>query len=541
MYRSICMMIPLFCCFVFVAEQDNAVAMPQGEPRTMAIVLPPNLDAKSKEDFILEFQKKVNIENKAKQSSCIVLLEGKKGKSKVSFKFEGGAIQRKKMFDRALVDLRAFLKTIEPGDSILDVPAVCSQLPAHKLPQNTTIVFYGNPLFKGDTSDDGYFDMRQGGYTPRPKLFVVPRDESIFSTVGRNLDGLRFSFVISDETQFENSGHEQRVLDCWATYFHLQNATLTQWGSDLSVAFEEAARKDFKPVVTVDFKPTGEARMFRKVRVFGSDDEKDQEKIRPGQGGRQNEQGDESFDEKSLSENLEVPRDKDDNPIGRKFDLDGDTKIKGKVVMLLLGPADLCNEILSSPLQEALKTKIAVEVLSELPGDKELEAALRDATQLWVWSNHQKTFSNAHLKAIAKRLQEGMSCCLLADNEPWVHGCTEILKLFDTSATISGNNQGLQNLEARIDGRGAGFEKEHPIFHNCNRLFEGDTISVPRGDKLETICWASNGEPLIATLRTQQTKIVILGGFTAFMKKNWGEKAGSERFIFNTLSWLARK
>jgi hypothetical protein len=537
MYRWIRMIAALLC--FLAAQQEQAVAMPQEDPRTLVLVVSPNLDAKSKDDFVKNFQDVLNTEIKAKDPSRILILEGQKGKRKANFQFDGGAIQKKRMLEKSLGELKSFLKSIEPGDSALDVPAVSAQLPAQKLPKNTTVIFVGNPLYKGITDQDAYFDMREGGYTPRPKLFVVPRDESVFSTIGRSLDGLRFSFVMSDDVKFENTGHEERVLHCWGTYFHLQNANLTQWGSDLAVALEESTRREFKAVLKVDFKPTGDARMFTKVREPGSDEEKDVEKIRPGED-VQNElgEGDPSKVE-PMVKSKEVPKDSHGNPAGRKFDLGGNDKIDGKVVLLILGPADLHDEILRSPIEESLRTKIEVKVVSGCPNEKGLEAVLQDASQLWVWANSEPTFSKSHLKVIAKRLQEGMGICLLADNDPWVGGCDEIVKLVDNTASISGNYRGLQILEARTDRKGPGFQKDHPVFHGINFLFEGDTISVPKGERLKTIAWASSGDPLIAEFKSERVKLLVCGGFTAFMKDNWSGKAGTERFIFNTLAYLA--
>ncbi len=527
----------LGCC---AAQQEQAVAMPLDDPRTLVLVVSPNLDAKSKDDFVQKFQDLLNAEIKAKDPSRILILEGEKGKRKANFVFEGGAIQKKRLLEKSLGELKSFLKSIEPGDSALDVPAVSAQLPAQKLPKNTTVIFVGNPLYKGSTAQDAYFDMREGGYTPRPKLFVVPRDESVFSTIGKTLDGLRFSFVVSDDVKFENTGHEQRVLQCWATFYHLQNANLTQWGSDLAVALEEASRVESKPVLKVDFKPNGEARMFRKIREPGSDDEKDEEKIRPGEAELNEQQVDESPEDKALDVN-KAPQDKHGNPIGRKYDLGGDTKMEGKLVLLILGPADLRDEILESPIEESLQTKIAVEVLRELPSAKELEFRLTDATQLWVWANAETSFTKGHLQAIAKRMAQGMGVLCCADNEPWVGGCLELVNIVDPTASIKGNYRGLEILEPRSDGRGHGFEKDHPVFRGIRFLFEGDTISSPRGQKLKTICWASSGDPLIAELESDRVKLMVLGGFTAFMKQNWTDKAGTERFVFNALAHLGRK
>lgn len=538
MKRLIFLIVALIgCC---AAQQEQAVAMPQDDPRTLVLVVSPNLDAKSKDDFVQKFQDLLNVEIKAKDPIRVLILEGEKGKRKANFYFEGGAIQKKRTLEKSLGELKSFLKSIEPGDSALDVPAVSAQLPAQKLPKNTTVIFVGNPLYKGSTAQDAYFDMRQGGYTPRPKLFVVPRDESVFSTIGKTLDGLRFSFVISDDVKFENTGHEERVLQCWATFYHLQNANLTQWGSDFAVALEEATRSEFKPVLKVDFKPNGEARMFRKVRQAGSDDEKDEEKIRPGEAGLNEQQVEESSEDKSLDPK-KAPQDQHGNPIGRKYDLGGETKMEGKVVLLILGPDDLRDEILQSPIEQSLRTKIAVEVLKELPSDKELEFRLKDATQLWVWANSEKSFTKGHLQAIAKRMDQGLAVLALADNEPWVGGCIELVNIADPSASITGNYRGLEILKPRADGRGPGFQKDHPVFKGINHLFEGDTISAPKGRKLKTICWASNGDPLIAEFESDRMKLMVLGGFTAFMKQNWTDKAGTERFVFNALAHLGRK
>jgi hypothetical protein len=231
--------------------------------------------------------------------------------------------------------------------------------------------------------------------------------------------------------------------------------------------------------------------------------------------------------------------DADGNPKGRIHDLGGASKLQGKITILDLTSDS--EEVVAddSFLLEALKRRIEVEVLGELPSSpNRLAEQIRDSTQLWIWAGtFDSCLPEEYLSIILTKIQSGTSLFLLADNTPYTKGVDRILSEIVPDSFIAGNYRGTQMLHQSSSG--PGFDGKHPLFQGINTLYEGVTVSSITGSGLTTVARSSDGNPLICIAQTQSGGgVIISGGFTAFLNMFW-ETAGTERLALNAAAFLS--
>lgn len=233
-------------------------------------------------------------------------------------------------------------------------------------------------------------------------------------------------------------------------------------------------------------------------------------------------------------------KDKHGNREGRAFDLGGESRLDGRLTLLVLTEGDVKPVTLDSNLVKALKRRIEVQYIPDLPrNENDFEKMLSDTTQIWVWAGQDPgCLPPSHLEVIKKKIKHGMSAFLLADNTPFTRGIDDILKTVSSDSAIEGNYVGKQII--RATNVGPGFEGKHPLFHGISKLYEGDTVSTIIGTNLRTIARSTDGNSLICVSQStpNQGKILVTGGFTALMDQYW-DTAGTERFALNAAAFLA--
>jgi hypothetical protein len=239
-------------------------------------------------------------------------------------------------------------------------------------------------------------------------------------------------------------------------------------------------------------------------------------------------------------EKMKGKTDKHGNRVGRSHDLGGDSRVSGKATLLNLIAHEEPPVNSNSLLVSALRRRIEVQFISELPQDvSNFEKMIEDSTQLWVWAGRDEgCLPPAHLDVIRNKMKKGMGVFLLADNTPFTHGVEEILQTVSPDADVEGDYLGEQIILSSTSG--PGFDGGHPLFHGISKLYEGNTVSTITGKKLKTIARSTDGNPLICAAQSPPGygKVLVTGGFTALMDQFW-DTAGTERLALNAVAYLA--
>jgi len=238
-------------------------------------------------------------------------------------------------------------------------------------------------------------------------------------------------------------------------------------------------------------------------------------------------------------DNSDPLRDRYGNLKGSANDLIVDGQMVGEKVAIITFYTD--KEIDESPLIGALAAKgYAVErMTASLPPVAEFAQKLDGAKQLWLISSETNRLPAAHLRVILDRWRTGrLALCLMADNAPFVAEATTVLNAIAPGSTITGDYIGEQKLHARENGS-PGFDRNLPLFHNVETLFEGTTISAINSRYLTPVCYASNGLPLIGVYQQQgSSRLIVHCGFTSLYERFWDD-AGVSRFAVNVAGWLS--
>jgi hypothetical protein len=233
-------------------------------------------------------------------------------------------------------------------------------------------------------------------------------------------------------------------------------------------------------------------------------------------------------------------RDKHGNPEGREHDLGGNSKLEGNITFIFLPSDEGPMEHLNLLLMDALKKRIDVDVIAELPSSSErFEAAITDSTQLWIWAGkREECLPPDYIEVVCEKVKKGMSVFLLADNTPYTKGVDALLNTISEGSRISGNYEGRQML--RRSSSGPGFDGKHPLFRGIVTLYEGVTVSTMSGPSLRTVARSTDGNPLICVAQTPPGygRIIVTGGFTAFFDMHW-DTAGTERLALNAAAFLS--
>jgi hypothetical protein len=131
-------------------------------------------------------------------------------------------------------------------------------LNAVKLPQLLTLVgerrrgseqrllVVGSPLYIDEEED--VFSM-DSGYFPSDGHMMLPGDQSVFSTVGREslLAGVRVYFALV-EPAWRNHSHENRVKRFWSLYISREGGALISFAADPVVVFEQTLDASLPPL-----------------------------------------------------------------------------------------------------------------------------------------------------------------------------------------------------------------------------------------------------------------------------------------------------
>lgn len=242
---------------------------------------------------------------------------------------------------------------------------------------------------------------------------------------------------------------------------------------------------------------------------------------------------------RTLTTSPEAWRDRHGNLVGSINDLIVDGQMKGQKILLISFYVD--EEVDTTPLTKALETKGYVVEWMKPPliPLAEFAAKIEGCRQLWLFSSEKDRLPATHLQALIARWRSGrLAICLLADNYPFTVEAEVVLNAISPGSTITGDYLGERKLSPR-GAVGPGFDRNSPLFHNVESLYEGTTISTVSGPLLTPVCYASNGLPLIATLKQAgSSRLLVHCGFTSFYERFWDD-AGVSRFAVNVAGWLS--
>ncbi len=463
---------------------------------------------------------------------------------------------RKQAMAHGVESVRSYLKQTNHGkdDGRVHLPRLVQTI-AQLSPTPADVAVLGQPLFVAESGGDGYFSMLDGRYPTDGWLFQPP-NESLFSVVGRErlLKGQFYHFGWHNNRAFADDNHRQAVLRFWHLYLKEQGGLLVTAQQSLPSAVTSSglrnplmhgvARRDEKPaMVSVVFDPNDndDQKIIRKsrdnvnIRRNVSQERKKKERTnvsikRTGGHSTQNE---------SRDDDVEVrQRDKWGNRVGSSADLIDDGQMLGKNILMVRLFND--ENVRQSPLCATLREKGYTVSIMEgpLPSAGKFANRLNMMDQVWLFSSREsQAMPSQHVRLLADRYRNGkLSICCLAENSPFTAQATALFRELAPGATISGDYKGEQLLHRRNRNQ-PGFV-EHPVFHNIETLWEGTTIANMKGGGLQPVCFASNGQPLIATLENGQSRFVVHGGWTSFYKQFW-QDAGVKRLAVNVAGWLS--
>lgn len=263
---------------------------------------------------------------------------------------------------------------------------------------------------------------------------------------------------------------------------------------------------------------------------------RDSEELAGAAGGAMN-----GFDGKSRPrmKKSDGQRDRHGNLLGSANDLIVDGQMIGEKIVIIAFFND--EEIEGTPLISALGAKgyVVERLTAALPPIEEFARKLDGARQLWLISSDVNRLPAQYLTELVDRWRTGrLALCLMADNAPFTAEATAVLNIIAPGTTITGDYLGERKLQARENG-GVGFDPAQPLFHNVETLFEGTTISGINSRYLTTVCYASNGRPLIGIYQQQgSSRLIVHCGFTSLYERFWDD-AGVSRFAVNVAGWLS--
>ena len=232
-------------------------------------------------------------------------------------------------------------------------------------------------------------------------------------------------------------------------------------------------------------------------------------------------------------------KDKYGNPEGSQYDLAQDEIFNGDKIVIL----NLCTAKTATLncVKKALNNKgfsVAI-TIGKIPSPTELQKKLSSASQLWIISQEQLQFTPKHYDVIKEFFDAGHGLYIWGDNDPLNTNANYLIeKLFNSH--LSGNYFARKVLGIQKSINGPGIIANHLISTGLISFFEGDSIAKVKLTKnLEPLIYSSDGNIVTAFYDKNGKRALIDGAFTRLWDGDWGQTAGTARYIVNAACWLA--
>ena len=231
-------------------------------------------------------------------------------------------------------------------------------------------------------------------------------------------------------------------------------------------------------------------------------------------------------------------RDRFGNPSGEEYDLALDGSFEGYSIYII----NLC-QAASATMNgavAALRQKgFSVELTRDLPSPNELKRVLEDKCQLWIISQEQLHFTQEHYKVIKDFFEAGNGLYVWGDNDPLNTDANFIIgPLF--SSSLCGNYYAREVLSIQDSPNSPGIIEDHLISTGLVSFFEGDSIAkVKISGGLEPLIYSSDSNVVTAYYDINGKRALVDGAFTRLWDGDWGQSAGTSRYIMNAAVWLA--
>lgn len=229
-------------------------------------------------------------------------------------------------------------------------------------------------------------------------------------------------------------------------------------------------------------------------------------------------------------------RDRFGNPNGDEYDLALDGSFEGFGIYIL----NLCASATMNGAVAALKQKgFSVELTNVLPSPDEFKKVLADKCQMWIISQANLHFTESHYEVVKNFFEDGNGLYVWGDNDPLNTDANFIIgSLF--SSTLSGNYYARQVLSIQTSPGTPGIIEDHLISTGLVSFFEGDSIAKVRiSGGLEPLIYSSDANVVTAYYDLDGKKALVDGAFTRLWDGDWGQSAGTSRYIMNAAVWLA--
>ena len=230
-------------------------------------------------------------------------------------------------------------------------------------------------------------------------------------------------------------------------------------------------------------------------------------------------------------------KDKFGNPEGAQYDLAVDGGFKGYNILIL----NLCEVASMSKAVKAMEKKgFNVELIpGKIPSPSDLERKLRDKCQLWIISQADLQFTEKHYSAIKDFYDEGHGIYVWGDNDPLNTNANFIIsRMF--GSMMGGDYYARKVLSIQTEPKEPGIVADHLISTGMVSFFEGDSIAnIQLINGLKPLIYSSDRKVVTAFYDDNGKRALIDGAFTRLWDGDWGQSAGTERYIVNAACWLA--
>lgn len=227
--------------------------------------------------------------------------------------------------------------------------------------------------------------------------------------------------------------------------------------------------------------------------------------------------------------------DKFGNPEGSQYDLGLDGSFVGYKILIV----NYCSIASFSCVPAALKKKgFTVKVYTGDISVLDLRRELTDACQLWIISQQGVRITPIHYMLIKGFFEKGHGLYIWGDNDPLNDTANYIIgRLFNSQ--LSGDYYARKVLGIQ-NGQGMpGIIPNHLISTGLVSFFEGDTIAKIKMSKdIQPLAYSSDRNIVTAYYDKDGKRALIDGAFTRLWDWDWGQTAGTERYIVNAAVWL---